>query len=111
MSHRKRRSREKAVNYAVACISDDELEMQPGLPTLAGPSKGKQRAKKIRITEYHSLTPVGRQSAAPPPPKGPAVPIFQPIMSEARVHSAYNMLSAAVKHLGTISPDGTLRLF
>jgi hypothetical protein len=111
MSDRKLRPREKAVNYAAACISDDELEIQRGPSTSAGPSKGKQRAKKIRITESHSLTPVGPQSAAPPPPKGPAVPVFQPIIARTGVHSAYYTLQAAVKHLSTVSRDVIFRLF
>jgi hypothetical protein len=51
------------MNYAAPCISDDEFQMQRGPFTSAGPSKGKPRAKKIRITESHSRPPsVGPQS-------------------------------------------------
>jgi hypothetical protein len=63
MTDRKLRPREKAVNYAPLHVPDDEPEVQAGPSTSAGPSKGKQRAKKRRICS-------GRFALAAEPPVG-----------------------------------------
>jgi hypothetical protein len=74
MSDRKLHPREKKVHYTPPRVSEDEPELQPGPSTSAESSKGKQRAKKRRITKPHSPTPAGRRSDAGIPPQGPGVP-------------------------------------
>jgi hypothetical protein len=111
MTDRKLRPREKAVNYAPPRISDDEPEVQAGPSTSAGPSKGKQRAKKRRITKSHSPTPAGRRSDAGIPPQGPGVPTFEPMIPKTRPHSAFNKLPAALFRLSDIRPEAIFKLF
>jgi hypothetical protein len=111
MSDRKLRPREKKMHYAPPRISEDERELQPGPSTSAGSSKGKQRAKKRRITKSHSPTPAGRRSDAGIPPQGPGVPTFEPMIPKTRPHSAFNKLPAAIRRLSDISPEAIFKLF
>jgi hypothetical protein len=101
----------EAVNYAAACISDDELEMQPGPSIATGSQKANSGRRKFESLNLTHSPSVRQQSAAPPPPKGPGVPTFQPMIPKTRAHSVYNTPPAAFKHLSTVSPDVIFRLF
>jgi hypothetical protein len=113
LADRPRRQLPKKPVYAPPA-EENNFEPQPSQSTAKRPFKGKEPAKKIKITDSHSQPPAP-PSVCPPsepqPPAAPNNPTFSPITPRISPHKAYNTLPHSVVGLYAVEPMHIFGLF